>query len=197
MKSKTIVISVILVAALIVFVLVYQNKFQRNMENGNMQPTPTMIAKTVTPSPTISSTITTMPTPVSVTKVLSYVSVNGFVSLNFKQAMSVYEYMETATKGWIVISMNPINIDNPQANGLIINFQKPSIEGKGGACASGFKSNAMYGQTIQYCETMKELSGGYLKNAKSEMEYAFYITAKGVSEKDVYKEILFNGLSLE
>jgi hypothetical protein len=198
MKDNKVVFGVILVVVLgVLAVMFINNKTQRYGEDKNTLPTPTVTSKTVNPTPTTSPSMAVIPTPFSATKVLSYTSKNGYVSLSFTQAMNVYEYMETATDGWIVVSMNVIDKGKPQANGLIINFQSPSVEGKGGACESGYKSNSMLGQTIQYCETQKELSGGYLKNINAEMEYAFYITAKGLSEKDAYKDVLFNGLSLE
>lgn len=187
MKNQRNILGAIVIVTLIVAVAVFWDK-QMVKDNGKSELTPT---PTVTTNPPA-----TTPTPISSSNVSGYTSQRAHLKLDFTQKMNVYDYMTSNTVGWIVVSMNPIDKNDPQANGLAINYETPNIEGKGGACES-WKSNSMFGQTIQYCEDQKSLSGGYLMNKAAKTEYAFFITAKGVTEKDAYKYIIFNGLSLQ
>jgi hypothetical protein len=187
-------IAVVIVLSIAALAMFWSKSFLNKNNSNSLTPTPT-VSVTTTASP---SATTVAPTPSTRVRVSEYTSQNGHLRLEFAQPMYVLDYMDSATRGWIVISMNPINDLDPQANGLIVNYETPSIEGKGSACEQkDSRSNSMFGQTLRYCETQTGLSGGYLLNSNAKTEYAFFITAKGVSEKDVYKKILFNGLSFE
>lgn len=185
-NQKTKVILFLGVLFLVILGLVWENGM---LEKEKLTPN--------TATPTVTASVQPTSTPKVDTRVTEYTSVKAHLKLTFKQPMYVRDDTESPTRGWIVVSMNPIDPENTQANGLIIDYQSPSIEGKGGACEPGnYHANSILGQTVMMCEDQNRMSLAYLMNKNAKTEYAFFIESKGVTEYKVYKAIITDGLTL-
>lgn len=134
-----------------------------------------------------------------VKKVNEYTSSKAYLTLKFTKPMYVRETTLSSTKGEIIASINPISSDdNRDPNGLVVMYEAPSIEGKGGACPSPNKlrSNSVLDQTLEFCESQTSMSGGYLMNKSAKVEYAFFNEAKGPTEYTLYRLVITEGLTL-
>lgn len=107
---------------------------------------------------------------------------NTFVDYNARVKILLPDNIQVAQKsyrdqGRIYISTR--NIQEDKETGLVIDYTKPMIEGKGGGCVdtdgnAAYRSIKVSGITTDVCLEGNEINGIFMSNPKSKVEYYIY-----------------------
>lgn len=102
--------------------------------------------------------------------------------------------VENATEGFIKFTNQSYEETTP--NKIVINYGKPIIYGKGGACLDeygypAYTEGVVAGVSMQVCNINLNFSAGYPKNPKQDIEYAVFID----SDNEELFEIMINAVA--
>jgi hypothetical protein len=135
-----------------------------------------------------------------------YTSKDGHFSLIIPTNVYTKEFEQTDgdfTTGGTYFSFDK---NNPES-GLLIQYAKPYIEGKGGACLDeegngAFKNEIIASQTVEVCESKSSFSAAYFKNPTHDIEYVILINGwqgSNATETQVatFKSIVQTSLSFD